>query len=83
MVEAGSGLLELVVGSLDLVDVELLLLYGSAELGTYLVHLRKPLLHQVLLAHWHRVQRVEELPVPHDRRMHDDLVDQRVGGVDG
>lgn len=36
--------LKLLVGSLDLVDVNLLLL----------VHLRKPLVHELLLRAWHR-----------------------------
>ena len=39
-------------------------------------------MHQGLLGDWHGLKRVEELSVPHDRRVHDDLVDQVVGRVD-
>ena len=46
---------------------------------TYLVHFHEPLEHDVLLVLVHRSQRVEEIAIPHDGRVHDDLVDHVVG----
>ena len=69
----GGSLLQLIVGPLDLADVDLLLL----------VHLGEPLVHELLLTARHGSERVKELTVPHDRRMHDNLVDEVVGRVDG
>jgi hypothetical protein len=61
-----SGLLELIVGSLNLFDVELLLL----------VHLIEPFLHYLLLIASHGLDRVEKVPGPHDLRIHNHFVDK-------
>lgn len=63
------SLLELVIGSLDLLDVYLLLL----------VHLNEPVVHDLLLLRRHGPQRVEEVSGPHDLRVHDHRVYQVVG----
>lgn len=70
--ETSRSRLQLLVGSLNLVDVDLLLL----------VHLGEPLVHELLLGLWHAAKRVEELTIPHDGRVHDDLVDECVRRVD-
>lgn len=60
---------ELVVGSLNFFDVNLL----------FLVHFLEPVMHNLLLLLLHRSQWVEEIPCPHNLRVHDDLVYQMVG----
>ena len=62
-------MLELIVGSLYLQNVDSLLL----------VHLSKPLVHNFLLALHHAAQGVEEVPGPHNLGVHDHLVDEVVG----
>lgn len=67
--ELRGRLLELIIRSLDLFDVDLL----------FLIHLAKPIVHDLLLIWLHGSKRVEEIPRPHDLRVHDDLVDEMVG----
>lgn len=62
-------LLELVVGPFDLFDVYFL----------FLIHFLEPIVHDLLLLRRHGSKGVEELAVPHDGWMHDDLVDHVVG----
>ena len=76
---ASRRLLQLVVGPLDLLDVDFLLLYYNVRFeknwgGTYLIHFNKPLVHELLLAWLHGSQRVKELTIPHDGGVHDHFV---------
>lgn len=64
-----GSLLELVIGSLDLLDVDLL----------FLIHLDEPLVDDLLLSWTHGSETVEEGSGPHDLGHHDHLVDQSVG----
>ena len=76
-------LLQLVVSSLDLFDVDLLFLLKRKimkiiYLFTYLVHFAEPVVHDLLLICLHGSKGVEEVSRPHYLRVHDHFVDEVV-----
>lgn len=64
----GCCCLQLVVGPLDLLDVDLL----------FLVHFLEPIMHDLLFVRGHGAKGVEELSIPHNCGMHDHLIDHLV-----
>ena len=75
-------LLQLVVGPLNLLDVDLLFLQISLDPNTYLIHFNEPLMNNLLLSWTHCTKTVEEGTSPHDLRNHDHLVYQSVSVSD-
>ena len=47
--------------------------------GTYFIHFRKPIMHDLLLMWCHCSKRVEKIPGPHNLRIHDYFINQMVG----
>lgn len=68
MEEILSGLLQLIVGPFDFLDVDLL----------FLIHLGEPVMHDLLMLRSHCPQRIKEISCPHNLRVHDDFVDQMI-----